>query len=71
MTSGIDLATTDDPELGALLHNMKDQLLIVMINRLGGSVDIPVSEIDDSGEFICMMRIDNGNSFHFEVSKKS
>jgi len=70
MTSGID-AATDDPELRAALHDMKDQLLIVLINRLGGEVDIPAGEVDDTGQFMCSMRIDNGNTFHFETSKKS
>ncbi len=50
---------------------MKDQLLIVLINRLGGAVDIPVAEIDATGEYMLAMRLDPATRvFHFEVGKK-
>ncbi len=51
------------------IDNMKDQLLIVLINRLGGKVSIPVDEIDDTGGFICTMGVE-GRTFHFEIGKK-
>ena len=50
---------------------MKDQLLIVLINRLGGDVDIPATEIDATGEFMLAMRFDPATRvFHFEIGKK-
>lgn len=50
---------------------MKDQLLIVLINRLGGDVDIPCAEIDATGDFMLAMQLDQrARIFHFEVGKK-
>ncbi|EKF43309.1 hypothetical protein NA8A_04738 [Nitratireductor indicus C115] len=50
---------------------MKDQLLIVLINRLGGKVDLPVSEIDGTGGCYLMMRLDEqSRTFEFEVRRK-
>ncbi len=51
------------------IEAMKSQLLIVLVNRLGGSVDIPVKEIDGTGAFNLAMSL-NGDVFHFEVLKK-
>ena len=53
------------------IEAMKSQLLIVLINRLGGSVDIPVSEVDGTGKFVLSMRMDQATrSFHFDVATK-
>jgi len=38
------------------LEAMKNQLLIVLINRLGGKVRIPVREIDDTGRYLLAMK---------------
>lgn len=75
MGKGISASELDD-ETKQVLDNMKDQLLIVLINRLGGDANIPVTEIDDTGQYLCSMKIDNdpatrGQSLHFVVSKKS
>ncbi len=51
------------------VDNMKDQMLIVLINRLGGKVSMHVDEIDDTGGFICTMSVE-GQTFHFEIGKK-
>jgi excisionase family DNA binding protein len=48
---------------------MKSQLLIVLINRLGAKVAIPVEEIDGTGKFVLTMRVEERN-FHFEVQRK-
>lgn len=53
----------------ALIDNMKDQLLLVLIRRLGGKVSIPVAEIDDTGGLVCLMGIE-GRTFHFEITRK-
>lgn len=71
MGQGIDMARDISPELTAALDDMKDQLLIVLLNRLGGTVQIPVIEVDGTGAFICEMSIDQvGRVFTFEVRKK-
>lgn len=69
MGKGIDLARADAPEHAAVLDDLKDQLLIVFLRRLGGVVDIPVAEIDNTGGYVGAFRIQNG-IFHFEVRKK-
>lgn len=62
------------------LQRLKDQLLIVLIKRLGGKVDLPVSEVDDTGQDIMELRIiDNkefgpsfdGHIFQLQIKKKS
>lgn len=70
MGQGIDLAAVDNPVHAAAIANMKDQLLIVLLNRLGGSIAIPVSEIDDTGQDCLMFHVE-GTTFHFTVAKKS
>lgn len=51
---------------------MKSQLLIVLVNRLGGTADIPVSEIDGTGKFNLAFRLDpETRTFHFSVQTKA
>lgn len=73
MGRGIDLARPEAPEHVQILDDFKDQLLISLIRKLGGQsgiVDMPISEVDETGGFILMMSISDG-MFHFEVKKKS
>jgi len=50
---------------------MKSQLLIVLVQRLGGRVDIPAAEIDATGPFNLLMAADpKTRSFTFEVKRK-
>lgn len=53
----------------AAIENMKSQLLIVLINRLGGSASIPVAEIDNTGPYVLSMQL-TGRSFLFVVERK-
>jgi hypothetical protein len=69
MGKGIDLAREFSPEHAAVLDNFKDQLLIVLLNRLGGKVTIPVAEVDTTGGYLASFNIENG-AFNFVVSKK-
>jgi hypothetical protein len=69
MGSGIDMARPDAPLHTALLDNFKDQLFIVMLNRLGGQVSIPVEAVDDTGGFVVVMSV-NDRVFNFRVEKK-
>ncbi len=52
-----------------VIEMFKDQLLIVLIKRMGGKVSIPVAELDDTGKdnlaFSLVDRV-----FHFEAQKK-
>lgn len=71
MGKGIEMARLDAPEHAALLDDLKDQLLIVFLKRLGGVVDIPVGEIDDTGHDLFCLRVDpETRSFHFRIRKK-
>lgn len=71
MGQGIDAARSSAPEHAALIDNMKDQLLIVFMKRLGGSVVMPVSEVDATGGYLFSFRIDfDKKNFHFELEKK-
>ena len=69
MGQGIDAARDQAPEHAAVLDNLKDQLLLVFLKRLGGKVSIPVSEIDDTGGEVGAFSVVNG-VFNFEVRKK-
>lgn len=71
MGQGIRLAR----ELGAGIHadvleSFKEQLLIVFLKRLGGTLDIPVAEVDDTGQDMLAFSVNDG-VFHFETRKKS
>ena len=69
MGKGIDAAREWAPEHAQVMDDFKDQLLIVMLNRLGGKVSIPVAEVDGTGEFIVKMNIVD-RTFNFTVEKK-
>ena len=70
MGQGIDMARSDAPEHTALLDDLKDQLLIVMLKRLGSEVSFPVAEVDDTGGYMVSFNIDNG-CFNFTVVKNN
>lgn len=70
MGLGIDLARDIAPEHAELIDNLKEQMLLVLLKRLGGSVDVPVAEVDDTGQDMLLMSVKDG-VFHFETSKKS
>jgi hypothetical protein len=70
MGKGIELARQDAPMHAAVLDDLKDQLLLVLMKRLGGSVDIPVSEVDDTGNDTLSFAINDG-VFQFRMGKKS
>lgn len=72
MGKGIDMARGLAPEHAALMDDLKDQLLIVFLNRLGGDVEIPVHEIDGTGQYMLSLALDFENKkFTFKTSKKS
>lgn len=70
MGTGIDAARAAGAGIHAdVLDNFKDQLLIVLIRRLGGKVSIPVAEVDNTGGAVLSMSVRDGN-FNFEVGAK-
>lgn len=83
MGSGIDLARADAPEHAALLDDMKDQLILVLIRRLCASdaegiragrqrLTIPVGEVDDTGGLLLAFSVDvEQREFNFELRRKS
>ena len=70
MGKGIDTARGDAPIHAAVLDDFKDQLLIVLFNRLGGKVSIPVDEVDATGQYVVEMSVVE-RVFHFKVRAKS
>jgi hypothetical protein len=71
MGKGMEMARLDAPEHVAMLDDLKDQLLIVFLRRLGRKVSIPVAEVDDTGQEMLAFQIDDDKVFHFELKKKS
>lgn len=58
--------------LAQMMDAMKGQLLIVMVNRMGGKIDIPVAEIDATGQWMMHMAVNQETGvFTFTTSKKS
>lgn len=70
MGTGTDAARAAGAGIHAdVIDNFKDQLLIVLLRRLGSTVTIPVQEVDDTGRYVCALSVTDGN-FNFEVTKK-
>ena len=70
MGKGIDAARAAGAGLHAdVIDDLKDQLLIVFLRRLGNKVTIPVHEVDDTGRFICSFNVENG-AFNFVLTEK-
>jgi hypothetical protein len=71
MGKGTDLARASAPEHAQVIDDLKDQLLIVFLRRLGSKVSIPLAEVDDTGQLMFAFRVDEQKTFHFELRKKS
>lgn len=69
MGKGIDLARPHAPAHAQVLDDFKDQLLLVLLKRLGGKVSIPIAEVDDTGQDLAAFKIVD-RVFYFEVRKK-
>ncbi len=71
MGQGIDLARDGAPIHAQVLDDLKDQLLIAFVRRLGGKVDMPVAEVDDTGRCVMLFSIDPATRvFTFELQEK-
>jgi hypothetical protein len=72
MGKGIDMAREDAPIHASVLDDLKDQILIVLMKRLGGNLTIPVEEVDDTSQDLVMFSVDaESRTLHFEVVSKS
>ena len=71
MGKGIDMARAFAPEHAALLDDLKDQLLIIFLRRLGRSASISIAEMDDTSQELFAFRIDENKTCHFELQRKS
>jgi len=69
MGKGIDLARDAAPEHAQVLDDFKDQLILVMVKRLGKKISIPVSEVDETGKYMLEMAVKD-NAFHFNLREK-
>lgn len=70
MGKGIDLARDLAPEHAAVLDDLKDQLLIAFVQRLGGKVSIPVAAIDNTGGYVLAFSVDEAKNFNFVLQQK-
>ena len=71
MSKKIKYAHELDDETTKQFNTFKDQLLIILIKRLGGIVDISIDESNDTGQDMLYMESDPVKGFHFEVGKKN
>lgn len=69
---GTDIARADpDSALHAdVIEAMLQQLLIALVKRAGGTLAVPVQEIDDTGGDMLAFRVDENRVFHFEIQRK-
>lgn len=70
MGSGIEMARQHAPEHAAVMDDFKDQLILVLVERLGGKVEIPVEEVDGTGGKLLMLAV-RDRTFILELRKKS
>ena len=69
---GLPVDPQSDPQFAAALDAMKGQLLICMVNRLGGSLTLPVAEVDQTGSWMLHIAADPaGRTFTFTTTRKS
>ncbi len=60
-----------DPGARAAIEAMLPQLLIVLTQRLGGTIEVPAAEIDATGDVVLMMKLDApSRTFTFTVERK-
>ena len=70
MGMGTNIIRDINPQHAELIDNLKEQLLIVFLKRLGGKVSIPVEEVDDTSQDLFLFYVDSNNTFHFRLEKK-
>lgn len=65
-------ATEAEAYLGPDFMNLlRQQFLIVLVNKLGGSISIPVADVDGTGAFMMGLEVDQvANCFILKTEKK-
>lgn len=63
-------AAGSDPAFVELLKLMQRQVLMCLVRRLGGSVRLPVAEVDGTGDLVLSMQVE-GSAFIFSVERMS
>lgn len=53
-----------------VIQRLKDQLLIVLVNRLGGNIDLPIAEVDNTGQYILELQAREPGFLSLQVTKK-
>lgn len=73
MIKGTDVArAAGEPAHADMIEAMLQQLLIVLVKRNGGSINVHVDDIDGTGNDILNMQLlPDQKTFHFAVSKKA
>jgi glycerol-3-phosphate responsive antiterminator len=73
MIKGTDVArAAGAPDHADMIEAMLQQLLIVLVKRNGGSVNVHVDEIDGTdSDLLGMQLLPDQKTFHFSVSTKS
>jgi len=57
---------------GDMMALFRNQLLLCMLDRLGGNLEISAAEVDKSGQFTMSMKVDQPNGiFHLDLGRKS
>lgn len=62
MGKGTDAARPVAPLHAALIDDLKDQLLLVFLRRLGGMLSIPAAELDDTGGLVLALSVNDASS---------
>ena len=70
MGRGNDLAKQVSPEAANAVENMKDQLILALVRRLGGDIRVPAAEIDDTAGIVLTMSVDD-SGFRFVTMHKA
>ena len=52
-----------------MVDDLKGQLLTAFLSLLGGQLAIPVKEVDETGRFVLVLSVSDGN-FNFELKEK-
>lgn len=70
---GTDIArAAGAPEHADMIEAMLQQLLIVLVKRDGGSINVHVDDIDGTeNDVLGMQLLPDQKTFHFSVSKKA
>ena len=72
MGLGTELASELAPEHASLIDNFKEQLLIAMVIKAGGTTELHVDDIDKTGGYVLNLVLDPETSiFKFTATKKS